>query len=63
MKTWQDWLLAIAFIAAFGWAGSNDFDYRCKQAHDANPSETCVMVAHESEYEDSQDYESDAVEM
>lgn len=33
---WRDWLAAIAFIAAFGSAGSDDYDYRCDQARKAN---------------------------
>lgn len=43
--SWQDWLLAIAFVAGFGWAGTGDYDYRCKQAHDENPKEQCRMIA------------------
>lgn len=42
---WRDWLAAIAFIAAFGSAGSDDYDYRCDQARKANKHETCKMVA------------------
>lgn len=45
MMSWQDWLLAVIFIAAFGRVGSDDFDYRCKRAHEANPQETCRMIA------------------
>jgi hypothetical protein len=42
---WRDWLAAIAFIAAFGWAGTDDYNYRCDQARKANKNETCKMVA------------------
>lgn len=27
-----DWIMLALFIAGFGWAGSNDFDYRKGQA-------------------------------
>ena len=43
--SWQDWVLALVLTAGFGWAGSNDFDYRCDQAKKANPAETCKMIA------------------
>ncbi len=43
--TWQDWLLALLFLAALGRVGSDDFDYRCKQAHQVNPGEECRMIA------------------
>ena len=43
--SWQDWVLALVLTAGFGWAGSNDFDYRCDQARKANKNETCKMVA------------------
>ena len=42
---WRDWLAAIAFIAAFGSAGTDDYNYRCDQARKANKNETCKMVA------------------
>jgi hypothetical protein len=42
---WRDWLAAIAFFAAFGSAGSDDYDYRCDQAKKMNKHETCKMVA------------------
>lgn len=29
---WRDWLAAIAFFAAFGWAGNGDYEYRQHQA-------------------------------
>lgn len=45
---WQDWLLAVIFIAAFGRVGSDDFDYRCKQAHLVSPGEKCRMIAAET---------------
>ena len=41
----SDWIMLGLFLAGFGWAGSNDFDYRCKQAHDMNKNETCKMIA------------------
>lgn len=42
---WRDWLMVIAFFAAFGWVGTGDYDYRCDQARKANKHETCKMVA------------------
>jgi hypothetical protein len=27
-----DWVILVSFLAGFGWAGSNDFDYRKGQA-------------------------------
>jgi hypothetical protein len=42
---WRDWLAAIAFFAAFGWAGNGDYNYRCDQAKKMNKHETCKMVA------------------
>ncbi len=42
---WQDWLILAVLFCGYGWAGSNDYDYRCKQAHDMNKQETCRMVA------------------
>lgn len=32
MSNWRDWLAAIAFFAAFGWAGNGDYEYRQHQA-------------------------------
>jgi len=40
INNWRDWLAAIAFIVAFGSAGSDDYDYRCDQARKANKNET-----------------------
>jgi len=40
-----DLVILVLFLAGVGWAGSNDFDYRCKQAHDMNKNETCKMIA------------------
>ena len=37
--------LLAAFIAAFGFAGTDDYNYRCDQARKANKHETCKMVA------------------
>ena len=45
INNWRDWLAAIAFIAAFGWAGTDDYNYRCDQARKMNKHETCKMVA------------------
>ena len=42
---WRDWLAAIAFIAAIGWAGTDDYNYRCDQARKMNKHETCKMIA------------------
>lgn len=42
---WQDWLILAVLLYGFGWAGSNDYDYRCKQARDANKQETCRIIA------------------
>lgn len=53
MSNWRDWLAAIAFFAAFGWAGSDDYDYRCDQARKANKNETCKMIAFKEVKNDS----------
>lgn len=45
MSNWRDWLAAIAFFAAFGSAGTDDYNYRCDQARKANKNETCKMIA------------------
>ena len=45
INNWREWLAAIAFIAAFGWAGTDDYNYRCDQARKMNKHETCKMVA------------------
>ena len=45
INNWREWLAAIAFIAAFGWAGSDDYNYRCDQAKKMNKNETCKMIA------------------
>ena len=37
--------LFIAFVAAFGWAGTDDYNYRCDKARKANKNETCKMIA------------------
>lgn len=37
--------LFVAFMVAFGWAGTDDYNYRCDQAKKANKHETCKMVA------------------
>lgn len=38
-------LLFIFFMAAFGFAGADDYNYRCDQARKANKHETCKMIA------------------
>lgn len=45
MRQLLNWLIVAALFYGYGWAGSNDYDYRCKQAHDMNKNETCTMVA------------------
>jgi len=45
MSNWRVWLAAIAFFAAFGLAGTDDYNYRCDQARKANKNETCKMIA------------------
>ena len=45
INNWREWLAAIAFIAAFGWAGNGDYEYRCDQAKKMNKNETCKMIA------------------
>ncbi len=52
-SNWRDWLAAIAFFAAFGSAGSDDYDYRCDQARKANKHETCKMIASKEVENDS----------
>jgi len=38
-------IIFICFMAAFGWAGTDDYNYRCDQAKKMNKNETCKMVA------------------
>lgn len=38
-------VLCALFLLGFGWAGQNDYDYRCKQAHRMDKHETCRMIA------------------
>jgi hypothetical protein len=35
--------LFVMFMAAFGWAGTGDYEYRCDQAKKMNKHETCKM--------------------
>jgi hypothetical protein len=41
----QALIIFVLFMAAFGWAGTDDYNYRCDQARKANKNETCKMVA------------------
>jgi hypothetical protein len=43
INNWRDWLAAILFFAALGWAGAGDYEYRCEQAKKMNKHETCKM--------------------
>lgn len=33
--------LFVMFMAALGWAGAGDYEYRCEQAKKMNKHETC----------------------
>lgn len=35
----------VIFVGAFGLTGQGDYEYRCLQAHKANPAETCPLGA------------------
>ena len=37
-------IIFVLFMGAFGWAGSDDYNYRCDQARKANKNETCKMM-------------------
>jgi len=42
---WHDWVILGALVWVIGAIGSDDFNYKCKEARDANPAETCKMIA------------------
>lgn len=46
-------LLFIFFMAAFGFVGTDDYNYRCNQARKANKHETCKMIASQEVKNDS----------
>ena len=37
----QALIIFVLFMAALGWAGAGDYEYRCEQAKKMNKHETC----------------------
>ena len=40
-----DWLFVFLMFYVFGALGSDDYDYKCKRAHEMSKTETCKMIA------------------